>query len=216
MKLSEYDKVIGTYKMYISDFWYRWPQVRSFSWPPHYKSMGKNQTPCFILHLELIWMKSNQVRYLLILQVKFLVGDPSKGHRGKSRSPTQILTLTFQCQIIHGSTRLDKTNTNKSQSLFYLWKQRRYRRKNILVKFDLLTSGGLKFDLSLKMTEVIWEWFFRAFERRFPFCTTMRRSRDTRVVFKHPPPPPPSGGGKSRGPSGRRLKKKVRLRKTCK
>ena len=25
MKLSEYDKVIGTYKMYISDFWYRWP-----------------------------------------------------------------------------------------------------------------------------------------------------------------------------------------------
>ena len=25
MKLWEYDKVIGTYKMYISDFWYRWP-----------------------------------------------------------------------------------------------------------------------------------------------------------------------------------------------
>ena len=25
MKRSEYDKVIGTYKMYISDFWYRWP-----------------------------------------------------------------------------------------------------------------------------------------------------------------------------------------------
>ena len=38
MKLSEYDKVIGTYKMYIFDFWYRWP----FSWPPRYKSMGKN------------------------------------------------------------------------------------------------------------------------------------------------------------------------------
>ena len=25
MQLSEYDKVIGTYKMYILDFWYRWP-----------------------------------------------------------------------------------------------------------------------------------------------------------------------------------------------
>ena len=25
MKLSEYDKVIGTYKMYLSDFWYQWP-----------------------------------------------------------------------------------------------------------------------------------------------------------------------------------------------
>ena len=25
MKLSEYDKVVGTYKMYILDFWYLWP-----------------------------------------------------------------------------------------------------------------------------------------------------------------------------------------------
>ena len=25
IKLSEYDKVIGTYKTFISDFWYRWP-----------------------------------------------------------------------------------------------------------------------------------------------------------------------------------------------
>ena len=23
-------------------FWYLWPQLTSFSWPPHYKSMGKN------------------------------------------------------------------------------------------------------------------------------------------------------------------------------
>ena len=29
--------------------------------------------------------------------------------------------------------------------------------------------------------------FLRAFERRFPFCSTMRRSRDRRGVFKHPP-----------------------------
>ena len=34
-------------------------------------------------------------------------------------------------------------------------KQRRYRRKIILVKFDLLTSSDLNFDLSLKMTEVV-------------------------------------------------------------
>ena len=51
------------------------------------------------------------------------------------------------------------------------------------------------------------KWFrndiSRAFERRFPFCSTMRRSRDRRGVFKHPPPP--AGGGKSRGPSGRGL-----------
>ena len=41
MKLSKYDEVIGAYKTYISDFWYRWPQVRSFLRPHHYKSMGK-------------------------------------------------------------------------------------------------------------------------------------------------------------------------------
>ena len=33
-------------------------------------------------------------------------------------------------------------------------------------------------------------YFSRDFERCFPFCSTMRRSRDRRGVFKHPPPPP--------------------------
>ena len=69
----------------------------------------------------------------------------------------QIFNLTFQYQIIHNSTRLDETNTIELQSLFYLLKQRRYRRKPILVKFDLLTSGDLNFDLNLKMTEVVSE-----------------------------------------------------------
>ena len=41
MKLSEYDEVISAYKTYISDFLYRWPQLRSFLRPPHYKSIGK-------------------------------------------------------------------------------------------------------------------------------------------------------------------------------
>ena len=49
-----------------------------------------------MLHLELIWMESHQVRYLLILQVKFLVGDPSKGHGGHSRSPTVFLPITWE------------------------------------------------------------------------------------------------------------------------
>ena len=43
--------------------------------------------------------------------------------------------------------------------------------------------------------------FSLAFERRFPFSSTMRRSRDRQGVFKHPP----AGGGKSRGPSVRGL-----------
>ena len=48
-----------------------------------------------MLHLVFIWMESHQVRYLLILQVKFLVGDPSKGHWGHSRSPTFFLSITW-------------------------------------------------------------------------------------------------------------------------
>ena len=49
MKFSEYDEVISAYKTFISDFWYRWPQVRSFLRPPHYKSMGKKSTLIFTL-----------------------------------------------------------------------------------------------------------------------------------------------------------------------
>ena len=48
-----------------------------------------------MLHLELIWMESHQVRHFLLLQVKFLVGDPSKGHRSHSRSPTVFFPITW-------------------------------------------------------------------------------------------------------------------------
>ena len=42
-KLSAFHKVIDTYNLYISDFWYLSPEVRSISWPHHYiKSIGKN------------------------------------------------------------------------------------------------------------------------------------------------------------------------------
>ena len=41
-KPSVFHKMIDTYNLYISDFWYLWPEVRSISWPHHYKSMGKN------------------------------------------------------------------------------------------------------------------------------------------------------------------------------
>ena len=41
-KPSAFHKIIDTYNFYISDFWYLWPEVRSISWPHHYKSMGKN------------------------------------------------------------------------------------------------------------------------------------------------------------------------------
>ena len=44
MKLSEYDKVIGTYKMYVSDFYIGDLRSGHFRDLPlgRYKSMGKN------------------------------------------------------------------------------------------------------------------------------------------------------------------------------
>ena len=49
MKLSEYDEVISAYKTYILDFWYRWPQVRSFLRPPHYVNGQKINSVIFTL-----------------------------------------------------------------------------------------------------------------------------------------------------------------------
>ena len=72
MKLYVYDKVISAYKTYISDFWYRWPQVSSFLRPPHYKSMGKKLTPLYLLWRKLIWVESHRVGQLLTIQVKKL------------------------------------------------------------------------------------------------------------------------------------------------
>ena len=42
LKLSAIDMSNSMYKMYISDFWYLWPKVRSILRPLHYKSMGEN------------------------------------------------------------------------------------------------------------------------------------------------------------------------------
>ena len=60
----EYDEVISAYKTFISDFWYRWPQVRSFLRPPHYKSMGKKSTPLYLLWRKPIWVESYRIGQL--------------------------------------------------------------------------------------------------------------------------------------------------------
>ena len=45
----EYDELISTYKTYISDFLYRWPQFRSFLRPPHYVKGQKLNSVIFTL-----------------------------------------------------------------------------------------------------------------------------------------------------------------------
>ena len=41
LKLSAMDIRTSIYETYISEFWYRWPKVRSILRPLHYKSMGE-------------------------------------------------------------------------------------------------------------------------------------------------------------------------------
>ena len=61
MKRLEYDEVISAYKTYILDFWYRWPQVRSFLRPPHYKSMGKKSTLLYLLWRKRFWVEPYRI-----------------------------------------------------------------------------------------------------------------------------------------------------------
>ena len=95
MKLSEYDEVISAYKTYISDFWYRWPQVRSFLRPPHYKSMGKKSTPLYLLWRKPIWVESYRIGQLRTIRVKIYIAYPSKGHLRSPEVTNRHLPITF-------------------------------------------------------------------------------------------------------------------------
>ena len=47
LKLSAIDIRTSIFKIYTSEFWYRWPKVRSILWLHHYKSIGKMKSACF-------------------------------------------------------------------------------------------------------------------------------------------------------------------------
>ena len=50
MKLSGYHNTISSYKTFISDFWFQWPNVRSILWPPHCKAMGEKSNRSFTMN----------------------------------------------------------------------------------------------------------------------------------------------------------------------
>ena len=94
MKLSEYDELISAYKTYISDFWYRWPQVRSFLRPPHYKSVCKKSTPLYLLWRMHIWLEWYRIRQLWTIRVKICIAYPSKGHLRSPEVTNRHLPIT--------------------------------------------------------------------------------------------------------------------------
>ena len=179
-----------------------------------------------MLHFELIWMESHHVRYLLIIKVKFFVGDPSKGHRGYSRSPTVFLPITWDpneietwdwchCVCVRKAHRMmynltylghrvtlpwlglsSNVDLDLSRSN-YTWFDAPWRHKYdrvtiVVLSFKTktllsknhfgqiwpLTSGDLNFDLSLKMTEVVSEWFLPSF--RTPFSVLFYDAQELR------------------------------------
>ena len=95
MKLSEYDEVISAYKTYILDFWYRWPQVRSFLRPPHYKSMGKKSTLLYLLWRKRFWVESYRIGQLWTIRVKNCITYPSKGHLRSHEVINRHLPITL-------------------------------------------------------------------------------------------------------------------------
>ena len=94
----------------------------------------------------------------------------------------QILTLTFQDQIIHCSTRLDETTTMvPPKSLFWLeWKM--VLSKTVIVdtrKFDIFTSGiwWPKFWPESKIPEMVCDYFCTAFKRLFRLLYYAQKQR---------------------------------------
>ena len=95
MKLSEYDEVISAYKMYILDFLYRWPQVRSFLRPPYYKSIGKKSTLLYLLWRKRFWVETYRIGQLWTIRVKNCITYPSKGHLRSPEVTNRHLPITF-------------------------------------------------------------------------------------------------------------------------
>ena len=87
-KLLEVDEVNSSSNLYILDFLYSWPEVRSISWPAHVKSMGKISTTSFShrnisIHRKWCWLRSS-----VMTQATVFIGDPPKVIWGHLRPST--------------------------------------------------------------------------------------------------------------------------------
>ena len=76
-------------------FLYRWPQVRSFLRPPHYKSMGKKSTLLYLLWRMRFWVESYRIGQLWTIRVNNCISYPSKGHLRSPEVTNRHLPITF-------------------------------------------------------------------------------------------------------------------------
>ena len=121
MKLSEYDELISAYKTYISDFWYRWPQVRSFLRPPHYKWMGKKSTPLYLLWRKHIWVESYRIGPWWTIRVKICIAYPSKGHLRSPEVTNRHLPITFDQKEIETWDWCQYVRIGQANPMISIW-----------------------------------------------------------------------------------------------
>ena len=119
LKLAVCNTDICIYALFISDFWYRWPKVRSISWPPHYKSMGKIEVwPLMRIRAAQLTQNHNQIGYAWYpwrAVAWFPVERSSDVTLWRHRVTVRFLPITFDrndlgtCDWCH-SVRLVKTH----------------------------------------------------------------------------------------------------------
>ena len=97
LKLGGWCKGMSAYNLYISDFSYWWPKVRSILRPCHYKAMGEKPNPSLTHQARLFYHKLSYVRVLLMIQVQILIGDLHRvtwGHMTSSEVTNRFWLIT--------------------------------------------------------------------------------------------------------------------------
>ena len=150
MKLLEYDEVISAYKTYILDFWYRWPQVRSFLRPPHYKSMGKKSTLLYLLWRKRFWVESYRIGQLWTIRVKNCITYPSKGHLRSPEVTNRNLPITFDQKEIETWDWCQYARLGQANRVIY--NMTHFGHHVTLAWLDLRSN----FDLDLSKSFYIW------------------------------------------------------------
>ena len=98
LKLAVCNTGIGIYDLYISDFVYRRPQVMSFPWPSHYKSMVKNEVTIMSIRSAQITQNHNKIGYVWYPRravAPFPRWKVTWGHIMTSSGRQRFLPITF-------------------------------------------------------------------------------------------------------------------------
>ena len=195
MKVSEYDEVISAYKKYISDFLYRWPQVRSFLRPPHYKSMGKKSTLLYLLCRKPIWVESYRIGQLWTIRVKICIAydmqyGPFRSSRDLGLTWPEVKLWPWPFKVILYMVRRALTR----QTRWYQIRCSTFKIKDFIVEklfWKILEFWPLVTSI-LTWAKKWPKWFrndfSRAFERCLSFFSTAIRSRDHGGRSNAPPP----------------------------